>query len=47
LIYSIVNVFACVVISSVSMYYIGLDRTWRKKIRNMFINKIGRRGTGI
>ncbi|WP_232771367.1 oligosaccharide flippase family protein [Colwellia sp. 12G3] len=40
IIYSILNVASCILISSVSMYYIGLEPVWRKKIRNMIINKV-------
>ncbi|MFW5847751.1 MAG: polysaccharide biosynthesis protein, partial [bacterium] len=34
LLYSILNIFLCVLVSSVSMYYIGLNKEWRGKIKN-------------
>jgi O-antigen/teichoic acid export membrane protein len=37
--YSILNVAWCIFISTVSMYYIGLDPVWRKRIREFIVNK--------
>jgi hypothetical protein len=34
-----ITVFISLFISTLSMYYIGLDKIWREKIRNIIINK--------
>lgn len=40
-VYSLINVLCCIFISSLSMYFIGLDRFWRLKIREVIFNKLG------
>jgi O-antigen/teichoic acid export membrane protein len=39
---SAISIFTCIVSSSVSMYYLGLDKLWRAKVRNMIANKINK-----
>lgn len=40
LIYSSLILFSCMIFASVSMYFIGLDKIWRQKVRNIVVNKI-------
>ena len=42
LISSAISVFTCILFSSVSMYYLGLDKLWRGKVRTMIVNKINK-----
>lgn len=47
-IYSVINVGCSVLLSTVSMYYIGLEPIWREKIKDFFIKKFklaGRNGS--
>ena len=39
-VYSIVTILVSVIITSISMYFIGLDRVWRNKVRSIVENRI-------
>jgi O-antigen/teichoic acid export membrane protein len=42
LIYTLINVVLGVVISSISMYFIGLDKVWRLKVNQVVLSRAGR-----
>ena len=39
-IYSIIVIISSVIFSAVTMFYIGLDKNWRKKIAKLITNKL-------
>ena len=38
--YSFINIFCCVFVSSVTMFYVGLDKIWRKKVLALINKKL-------
>lgn len=38
--YSFINIFCCVLVSSVTMFYVGLNKVWRKKVLALINKKL-------
>lgn len=40
LFYSLLTIFCCILVSSVTMFYVGLDKTWREKVLALINKKL-------